>query len=956
MLPARRPSSLGLLRLCRTRQLAGFCAPEAWARSRYFRDLDSSSADLERIMSNAYVPANVNSGRSVRRRCERVVRAGFLATVTAAQLVLCVAHAAAQADTAKPPVNEVLQQQMQNAQQVRDRIRQSGLTPEQIRSQLQAKGMSASLLDPYLPGAAAGEPGIGEVIPGRDVLAAVAVLSTVDQNALDAATARTRGGGSNARGPTTEDGLPVFGMDIFRNGSNQFEPNVAGPVDASYRLGPLDVVAVILTGQVEFSHTLEVTRDGFIVIPQVGQVFVANMALEEARSVIVQRLRTAYSGAGTSPTSPTRVYVTVAHLRSNQIFVIGDVSAPGSYQVSAAGTALTAIYAAGGPTISGSMRSIEIRRAGRVVATLDLYDYLLRGDASKDVRLEHSDIVFVPPVKRRVGITGEVVRPGAYELKPNETLADLVATVGGLKPTASRQRINISRILPPQERGADGRDRVLLDIHSDSFARGEIPATRLEAGDRITVFPVSGSFRGRVTVSGNVWIPGEVGFKPGITLSELFRAAGGVRPDTYSEVQVLRLLPDQSRTILTVRLDSLSRPAPEFVLMDQDEVRVFSTSQFRSERWIRVEGDVKKGGEIPYADGMTLRQAIALSGGLQESALLNEVEISRVAADRTKGQIATVFRAPIDSSYLFERSAGGRYLGPPGLPSRASGAPDVLLQPYDQVNVLRQPDWEIAGTVTIGGQVKFPGAYSIAKRGERLSDLIKRAGGLTDRAYVDGVVFKRPVDPSDVGERKRLLDRVTRDREYALAVERMQAGAVQTAQAGSTVTQAAQETQAALAAALGAQEDSQERIAIDLRHALRDPGFRDNLILMPGDAVEIPEYSATVTVRGFVSAPVSVPYKPGESLKYYVNAAGGATRNADLYRSFVQEPNGAVESYQHHRLAADNVPTPKAGAVIIVPPREARVDRGAGNSNWIVAFSALASIATAAAALISITR
>ena len=849
---------------------------------------------------------------------------------------------------------EVAALQMQSAQSVRDRIRSSGMTPTQIRDRLRERGLSPTILDAYM-GQAAGGAGNPDLAPGREILAAVAVLGEAQQREMDASTRPPMAGGTVLT-PLTIDGLEVFGMRVFARGTNEFEPNVAGPVDANYRLGPLDIVTVIATGQVELAHSLEVTRNGFIVIPQVGQVYVANLTLAEATEVILRQMRRSYEGAGTSASSSTRVSVNVARLRSNQVFIIGDVVTPGSYQVSAAGTALTALYAAGGPTINGSMRRVEVRRGGVTVTTFDMYDYLLRGDASKDVRLQNGDVVFVPSNPKRVAIAGEITRPAWYELKPGETLADLVALAGGYTPTAARRRLEVSRILPPAER-TNGRERVAFDVQGPELEQGTAPRTPLAAGDRVTVLGITSPVRDVITVAGNVWAPGTVGLRAGMRLSDVLKKAGGIRADTYlDQVEISRRLPDQRVISLHSRfLDTLGTLSPDLEVQDGDVVRIYAISDFRPARTVTIGGAVNAGVTIPFTEGLTLRQALLAAGGLKESAYLPEVEIARIPATRGSGEMATVFRVPLDSSYIFERGPDGKYLGAPGIPASGQAGPDVLLKPYDQVNVLEQPEWGLGGSILLGGEVRFPGYYAIKNRGERLTDVIARAGGVTTRAYPEAGVLRRLVSNMDQAERARLLQRVEMDRNYAMAVEGVIAAgrASQVAAGAGGVSAALSGEQSALRAALAAGDSGSDRVAIDLPGVLRSASHPDNLIVRPGDQLFIPVINPTVTVRGFVNSPVTLPYRAGATLADYIASAGGVTQNADIRHAFVQQPSGRVETYHQYRLRPDRMPVPGPGAVIVVPPKEVKVP---GTSSWANVVAALGTFATAAAAIISLTR
>jgi protein involved in polysaccharide export with SLBB domain len=714
-----------------------------------------------------------------------------------------------------------------------------------------------------------------------------------------------------------DSGFTIFGQDMFTERTTQFAPNLAGPVDDSYRLGPGDELVLILTGDVEAAYTLDVTREGFVVIPQVGQLHVANLTMGQLRDLLYSRLGRVYSGVRRGANATTKFSVSVARLRTNQVFVVGDVARPGSYRVSSAGTALTALYAAGGPTENGSLRKIEIRRGGQVVDTLDVYDYLLRGDASHDARLESGDIVFVPVHGARVRIVGEVVRPATYEMARGETLADLIVAAGGYSPDASRERVQIERILPPGQRADGGRDRVVMDIVAQrgagegemripgggsidgSDGNGGAVATNgarfpgaggadaldraamsvsLAAGDVVRVFPVTNRVRNRITVLGDVWTPGQQGFTPGMRLSDAIERSGGTKPDVYlGQILVTRLLPDSTRIQLRSSFrDSTGAVANDFELNEDDEIRIFSVAEFRPLRWVSISGAVRKSGRVKYREGMTLRDLVLLAGGLEQSAYLNEAEIARLPENRSAGVTAHTIRVSLDSTYLFERGPGGKYLGPPGIPAPESKAPEVELQPYDNVLILRQPNWELQRTVVIGGEVKFPGRYTLLSKKERLSDVIERAGGLTDYAYAGGVSFYR-------------------------------------------------------------NEKHLGRIGVDLARVMEDESFRDNLILQDGDSLYIPAYTGVVNVAGAVNSPVAVAYVPGADLDYYVSAAGGASRVADTKRAYVRQPNGKVESVHRRFLLPDGVPQPGPGSMVFVPERDMNAKSGFAQSLPVVA-------------------
>ena len=325
------------------------------------------------------------------------------------------------------------------------------------------------------------------------------------------------------------------------------------------------------------------------------------------------------------------------------------------------------MYVAHGPTDNGSLRKVEIHRASGEVALFDVYDYLLRGNAAQDVRLENGDRIFIPIHGPRVRILGEIARPATYEMKENETLADALRFAGGFTATASRRRVQIERILSPSERTSAGRDRVVTDVVSDEFATGMGPALPIHDGDVVRVFPVATRVRNRVTVRGDVWTPGPVGIATGMTISDVLRLAGGVKPDAYlGEISITRLRPDSTRVQLRAALrDTTGVVINDFPVQEDDEIHIFSTTTFRPVRYVAISGAVRKGGQFPYREGLTVRDLVLLAGGLEQSAYLNEAEIARLPENRANGVTASTFRIPLDSSYIFERGPGGRYLGPP---------------------------------------------------------------------------------------------------------------------------------------------------------------------------------------------------------------------------------------------------------------------------------------------------
>jgi protein involved in polysaccharide export with SLBB domain len=810
---------------------------------------------------------------------------------------------------------DMLRDQPDMVRQLRERLQQSGLTQDQVRARLRAAGYPETFLDDYLAGADTSL----AVRPGPrtlDAVQALGILSPQELDSLQLADSAFAVSDSvrqlldslrylhldSLRADSLADslesirpgGLALFGVQTFRRLSSQFEPMDAGPVDENYRLGPGDVLVLILTGDVEQAHMLEVTREGFIVIPQAGQFHVANLTMGQVESQLYDRLGRVYSGVRRSPNARTKFQLSLAKLRKIQVYVAGDVVRPGAYQVSAAGTVLNALYAAGGPTLNGSFRRVDVRRGGKLVDSVDVYDYLTQGINPSGVRLQAGDVVFVPVHGALAKVAGKVKRPAIYELRPNETLHDLIRFAGGFDAEAYQARVTIHRVLPPASRGPSGRARVVVAVGADQFVNGEAPAVPMAPGDSVTVHGVADRLRGYVTVHGNVWVEGAVGHAEGMRLSDAIRLAGGPKPDVYlGRILVTRVRDDSSMVQLRSAFrDSTGAVTDDITLEEEDEIRVFARSSFRAERYVAIVGAVKRPGRVPYREGMTVRDAVLLAEGLTPDAWLEEAEIARLATDSAPGALATTIRVPLDSSYLFGRRTNDTYGGPPGLPAQAAGAPETELQPYDNLLIMRQPGWELQRSVAITGQVRFPGRYSLLTKTDRVSDVLTRAGGLTPEAYPEGVQFYRSYTAGRPTGGDPLSPVLDRPRPYP--------------RPGS---------------ADSVRRSVPERVGIDLPGVLDDPGFRDNVVLMGGDSIHVPEFDPVVMVRGAVNSPGAVAFEPGKNLDWYVDRAGGYTQTGDQGHAYVTQPNGEREGVKRKPILSDRVPRPKPGAVVYVPAK-----------------------------------
>jgi protein involved in polysaccharide export with SLBB domain len=813
--------------------------------------------------------------------------------------------------------------------QIRSRIlaqvRASGMTPEQIRAQLKAMGYDDTVIG-QLMNAAGGDT---TLTLSSDVFAAVRSLGIMDSTMVDSLRGpvverrRLRNRADSllldslrvaigndtlrdaivrllespaARRVGADSGFVLFGRELFLKTTKQFDPAVSGPLPPSYRIGYGDQFTLVFTGDFERTEDLTVTRDGWVVVRDAGQIAAANLTFDQFRASLAQRLGRVYSGIGRGT---TRFSLLPKRVGTNQVYVLGDVLSPNAYPISRLGTVLTALYAAGGPTDRGNSRAIEVRRQDQVVATMDLYDYLMNGSSAGDIRLENGDVVFVRPQGPRVRVAGAVVRPATYELKANESLADVIRMAGGFRPEADRRRVQIERIVPASQRGPGGNDKEVIDITSPQLAAGNGPTTqKMEPGDVVRVFSVEAVVANKVEVEGNVYRPGRIAYFEGMRLSQAVERAGGIKPDTYlGAVQISRLQRDSSRTLTRVAFRADGSPENDIELLPNDIVHTFSITEFRTDRFVTVGGAVRKPRQIPFQEGMTLRDAILASGGLDESALLTTAEIARLPESHGNGVTAVTTRVPLDSTYLFERTPDGRYLGPPGVPVTTGTAPEVQLRPYDVISILRQPGFEYQRTVSVVGKVRYAATYSLKNKTERLTDILERAGGLTPDADSGAIIFIR-------------------------------------------------------------KQGSKGRIGVDLPRVLRNHNDVDNLILVDGDSIFIPAYSAIVTVRGEVnalkaeSAPMAaVAYLQGADIDYYIRSAGGGTSKADEGRAYVLQPNGKVETKHRVGLFFTSTPKPQAGAIVEVPSKDA-TDR----HDWMLVAQSTASVLAAVITAVALLR
>ncbi len=660
----------------------------------------------------------------------------------------------------------------------------------------------------------------------------------------------------------TEKQKKIFGYTLFANQFLSFEPSMNIPTPEDYQLGAGDEIIIDVWGASRQNYQKEITPDGFILLENIGPIYLNGLTIEKATSKIKGRLKSIYSGLG----SNTFAQVSVGGVRSIKVNIIGEVNVPGTYTLPSFATAFNALYACGGPNENGTFREIKIIRNDKVFSVLDVYDFLVKGIQKNNIRLNDQDIIMVGTYGTRVEIEGEVKRPGIFEMKEGETLEDLLAFSGSFTGKAYTGRLRVYRNTPSQRR--------ILDVNNDQFG-----GFQLTNGDFLSVEPILARFENRVEINGAVYREGEYELTPGLTLKKLISKAGGLRGDAFlSRISIYRMQDNFRIEVLPVDLEVLmNSPADDIPLQREDYIKIASIFDLEENFTIKVKGEVQFPGDYSYAENISLEEILIKAGGLLESASLSKIEIARRHKDKTAlepaDNIAEIYQFSItDDLRLIDTAMG------------------FQLQPYDIVFVRKSPGYEEQKIVSIEGEVLFPGEYTISGKDERISDIIQRAGGLTPEAYVPGARLTRTF-VIDEKERLKTLKQLQSQSEDTIAID--------------------------------LDVDRQQAIGIDLREILSDPKGERDLILEDRDRIEVPKQLQTVRLTGAVLYPVTVQYKKMGSLRRYVAGAGGFAENAKRSKAYVIYANGSVDKTRNYFLFKD-YPRVEPGAEIVVPEKPER--------------------------------
>ncbi len=606
-------------------------------------------------------------------------------------------------------------------------------------------------------------------------------------------------------------------------------PEVADAAD--YVLGPGDNLIIYLWGAVEKEFNLTIDREGKIFIPKIGEIVAWGKTLNDLESLINKKFSGIYSDFKSS--------VTLGKIRSIRIYLTGEVKRPGAYTVSSLTTLFNALYWAGGPNLRGSMRNIQLIRNNKIETSLDLYQFLLKGESRSDVRLSSGDAIFVPVCGPRVTVIGEIKRPAVYELLGGETVTRLMELAGGLTAQAYLDRVMLERISPKDE-------RQVLDLNLNPLTEKKIDDLILTDGDHIKVFSLYDMKRNVVFIDGMVKHPGEFERGDSTTLAELL-GRGELLPDNvyYDRANLFRRFPDRRSEVIPVNLNDVLSGRVNPTLQDLDSVYVYSIDQMKRRKFVYIEGEVEKPGEYPLYDNMNLADLIFLSGDLKKNAYQLGFELARMDS---LGRVQIQY---IDLGRL--------------------KAEEISLQEDDRVFVRKIPDWFLHRMVTIDGEVKFPGQYALVSRNETLYDLIQRAGGFTDRAFTKGTIFRRGTIGKSL-ERRNLPEIIANSQ----PLEQDSTGRLHKAEV------------------INFKLENMNRIVLDLDKIIDAKGEKGNITLQNGDYVFIPEVPSGISVMGAVGSNGTIKFEHGKSVKYYIDRAGGFNKQASKKETKLIKADGQV--------------------------------------------------------------
>lgn len=677
----------------------------------------------------------------------------------------------------------------------------------------------------------------------------------------------------------------IFGHDVFNNKNLTFESSMNLATPQNYVLGPGDAVNVDIWGASQESVTETVSPDGTITIEGIGVIKLGGLSVSQAKAKLKRVLGPRYQGSS--------IELTLGQTRTITVSVMGEVKVPGTYTMSAFATVYNALYMAGGPNEIGTLRNVKVYRKGKLLSNVDVYDFLLNGKLSGDVRLQDNDVITVSPYEALVNITGKVKRPMFYEMKTTESAATLLRYAGGFTGDAYTKAIRVNR-----KAGAGYSVFSIGEFDMSSF--------KLMDEDSVSVDSTLNRYQNMVEIRGGVFRPGmyQVGGEIN-TVKALVEAAAGVTEEAISQHAVMhRVKADRSLEMMSLDIRGiLEGTVPDVPLRNEDVIYIASRQERNEQKTVTINGEVAYPGVYRYAENETVEDLIIQAGGPTEAASLAKVDVARRVTNPNSmeagDQIAQNFSFKLNPDFTI------------------SEQPDFTLMPFDEVYVRRSPDYNEQQNVSIEGEVQFAGNYALSSKGQRLSEVIKQAGGLTKRAYAEGTKLMRQMTPEERDQMEIVLRTAQRNSgNDSIDVKKLLTNATYP-------------------------------VGIELEKALKNPGTDDDPILREGDRIIVPRYDGTVKINGEVLYPNTVYFKEGKNTDYYINLAGGTTSTGKKSMTVIIYMNGMV-------ARADHKHKPRPGCQIVVPTKSRR--RGMSLPEILSIGSSTASIATMIATIANLTK
>jgi len=674
----------------------------------------------------------------------------------------------------------------------------------------------------------------------------------------------------------------IFGFQLFNSDNLTFEPPVNIPTPQNYVLGIGDELLVSIWGASQQSYQLRIETNGAINIPDIGPVYVSGMEFLQAKELVKKRMISIYQGMG-GQNPNTFAEVSISNLRSIKINVVGEVMAPGTYTLPSTASAFNALYLSGGPNENGSFRSIQVIRDNKVIKTIDVDDFLINANTQGNIQLREQDIVYIPTYQKRVEVNGAFKRNGIFELTEKENLSDLIRYLGGFTDQAFKAQLSLTRITDSEKK--------VIDIHQsiyESFVPGN--------GDAILASEIIDRYENRINISGAVFRPGTYELTEGLTLSGLIKKAQGVKENYFSNRGlIIRLQNNLAPMTLSFNVDEILKGNSDMPLQREDQVIIQDIFSMKQKRNIQISGEVQHPGEVEYLDNMTLQDLIFKVGGFTEAASDSYIEVARrhnyEESNQVSDEIVKLFQFNINRELKLENKDES-----------------FLLSPFDYIYVRRAPSYHEQRTVFITGEVRYPGAYSISSKNERISDLITRAGGLMPNAFLKDARMKRANHSAAI-----TLDAVRHNLPDSLLPK------------------------------VEKQIDNNQ-LELRLESIMQNPGAAYDYLLKEGDEIIVPEVAQEVRISGEVLNPIGMAYQNGKGLKFYINRSGGFTDNAMKRKVYVIHSDGTSQVTRN--FLGHHYPTPEPGSQIIIPqkPQKVRTDN---TVKWLTIATTLSTLMVA---------